>query len=125
MGVKKGEVLVVDDQLGVRALLSMALKDRGFSVETATNGQEGVDKIKEINSDLVIMDVKMPVKDGVEALYEMKNLYPNTHIIMMTAYSEGYTVEAIKKGGADKFIIKPFDIEYLMNYVDNVFAQKG
>lgn len=117
---KRGKILIVDDQLGVRALLSMALKERGYLIETATNGQEGVDKIQEINPDLVIMDVKMPVKNGIEALSEMKSLYPKTHIIMMTAYSEGYTVEAIKRGGADKFFIKPFDIEKLMNYVDSV-----
>lgn len=121
---RTNNILVVDDQLGVRALLSMALKAKGFLVETATNGQEGIDKIKEKKTDLVIMDVKMPVKDGVEALYEMKELDPNTHIIMMTAFGETHTVEKIKKGGANKLVAKPFDIEELINYVCDFFMYK-
>lgn len=124
MQLEKIDVLVVDDQLGVRALLAMALKDKGFTVVTASNGQEGVDKAKEINTSLVIMDVKMPIKDGVTALYEIKEMHPDIPVIMMTAYSENSTLESIKRGGADKCIIKPFDIEYLMNYVEELLKEK-
>lgn len=118
MSEHKVDVLVVDDQLGVRSLLTVALSDRGYTVITASNGSEGVDLVKKLNPSLVLMDVKMPVKDGVTALYEIKKINSRLPVIMMTAYSESSTIEAIKKGGAEQYMFKPFDIDKLLKMVE-------
>lgn len=125
--MKKGEfdILVVDDQLGVRSLLKTAFAEQGYSVETAANGEEGVKKANAFCPRLVIMDIKMPVKDGITALYEIKAQLPEILVIMMTAYGEVETFEQIKKGGAKEYLLKPFDIEALIKYVDNLLRGDG
>jgi len=119
------DILVIDDQLGVRSLLSTALNEMGYSVATASNGDEGVKKTCELRPRLVIMDIKMPVKDGITALYEIKERIPEIIVVMMTAYGEMETIEQIKKGGAEGYILKPFDIEALINYVDKLLHNGG
>ena len=109
------DVLVVDDQLGVRLLLSVALKEQGYKVSVAANGSEGVELAKKLNPKLIVMDIKMPVKDGITALYEIKRDNPLIKVIMMTAYEERNTVTRVKEGGAEGFFLKPFDIEDMIN----------
>ena len=75
------DVLVVDDQLGVRLLLSVALKEQGYKVSVAANGSEGVELAKKLNPKLIVMDIKMPVKDGITALYEIKRDNPLIKVI--------------------------------------------
>ncbi|KJS20827.1 MAG: hypothetical protein VR72_13820 [Clostridiaceae bacterium BRH_c20a] len=119
------DILVVDDQLGVRSLLSTAFNEMGYSIATATNGDEGVKKAFELHPRLIIMDIKMPAKDGITALYEIKEQMPQIMVVMMTAYGEVETIEQIKKGGAEGYVLKPFDIEALINYVDKLLHSGG
>ncbi|NLT96268.1 MAG: response regulator [Clostridia bacterium] len=121
----KTDILIVDDQLGVRSLLSLAFGDLGYLVDTADNGEEGVKKTLELRPRLVIMDIKMPVKDGITALYEIKGKAPDTMVMMMTAYGDADTIEHINKGGALGCIPKPFDIEDLIRKVDKLLREKG
>ncbi|MDN5322785.1 MAG: two-component system, response regulator, stage 0 sporulation protein [Clostridia bacterium] len=118
------DILVVDDQLGVRSLLTTVLGDIGYKVVTASNGDEGVLLAKELRPKLIIMDIKMPVKDGITALYEIKDQFPDIMVVMMTAYGEVETIEQIKKGGAVGFLLKPFDIESFIKYVNNLIRGK-
>lgn len=120
MNKHKLDILVVDDQLGVRSLLTAALGDRGYTVGAAANGAEGVQMAKEFRPRLILMDIKMPVKDGITALYEIKGLFPDMQIIMMTAYGEVDTIKQLKRGGAIRYFIKPFDIDEFINYVEKV-----
>lgn len=119
----KTDILIVDDQLGVRSLLSLAFGELGYRVEIAVNGEEGVKKTQEFRPRLVIMDIKMPVKDGITALYEMKEQIPETKVLMMTAYGDVDTIEQINKGGALGCISKPFDIEVLIKKVDKLLKE--
>jgi len=121
----KIDILVVDDQLGVRSLLSLAFGDLGYLVDTASNGEEGVKKVLELRPRLVIMDIKMPVKDGITALYEIKGKSPETMVMMMTAYGDADTIEQIKRGGALACVPKPFDIEDLIKNVDKLLQNEG
>jgi len=114
------DILVVDDQLGVRSLLTTVLEDKGYTVGVASNGEEGVLMAKKLKPNLIMMDIKMPVKDGITALYEIKELFPDIMVIMMTAFGEAETMEQIKRGGAIGYFLKPFDIEYLVNYVETL-----
>jgi len=114
------DILIVDDQVGVRSLLSVAFSDLGYSVDTARNGEEAVKQVCEFRPRLVIMDIKMPLKDGITALCEIKEYVPETMVVMMTAYGEVETIEQLKKGGAAGYVLKPFDIEALIQYVDKL-----
>lgn len=115
------DILVVDDQLGVRLLLSVALQEQGYNVSVAANGSEGVELAKKLNPQLIIMDIKMPLKDGITALYEIKRDNPWIKIIMMTAYEERDTVVKIKEAGAEGYVLKPFDIEEMINTIKDFF----
>lgn len=118
------DILVVDDQSGVRSLLLTALGDLGYSVGVACNGNEGVEMALELKPHLVIMDIKMPVKDGITALYQIKEEQPQIKVIMMTAYGDAEAIAKIKNGGAVGCIFKPFDIDYLIEYVDDLLSTK-
>ncbi len=87
MDVNRLRILVVDDQSSVRELLTAVLEEDGHEVETAPDGETGVDMLKSGFHDLVIMDIRMPGIDGVQALEQMKTASGETAVIIMTAYA--------------------------------------
>lgn len=102
-------ILVVDDELSVRTVLKALLKREGYEVETAADGEEAIDKVKSLQPAMVIMDIRMPNKDGMEAFREIREIDKNIHVLMMTAFAAVETaVEAMKLGAFD-YIIKPFN----------------
>lgn len=114
---KNWSVLVVDDQLGVRRLLFEALKDDFKAVYTAGSGMEAIEKVKETNPDLVVMDMKMPRMNGLEVLKQLRSLNYNCPVIMMTAYGELEIVAQAIKMGVKKHITKPFDLKDLRQLI--------
>lgn len=106
----KSKVLVIDDQPGIRRLLTEVLTDEGYEVVTAGNGYEGVQRAKEINPAVILMDMKMPGMDGIETLQELKAMRQEDKVIMMTAYGELELVNQAREMGAYAYITKPFDI---------------
>lgn len=116
----KLDVLIVDDQAGVRYLLEILVKESGHRVYSAQNGVEAVDQVRMFKPDLVFMDVRMPIMGGLEALGKIKKIAPQTEVVMMTAYSaEDTEVIAIQKG-AMKCMSKPFDVEEVKNLLVNL-----
>jgi len=113
-------VLVVDDQPGIRRLLTEVLNDNGFTVATATNGYEGIKKAEELNPGVILIDMKMPGMDGIEALRELKKLGQSQKAIVMTAYGELDLVNEAKDIGAYAYITKPFDIVALCSMVNEI-----
>jgi two-component system response regulator (stage 0 sporulation protein F) len=113
-------VLVVDDQPGIRRLLTEVLNDNGFTVATATNGYEGIKKAEELNPGVILIDMKMPGMDGIEALRELKRLGHSEKAIVMTAYGELDLVNEAKDIGAYAYITKPFDIVALCSMVSEI-----
>ena len=117
MDPSKLRILVVDDQSSVRELLRAVLEADGHEVETASSGEDAVARLKGGFHDLVIMDIRMPGLDGVAALSRMKDLSPQTGVVMMTAYASVETaVEAMKLGALD-YITKPIDIDEVRTVV--------
>ncbi len=115
----KPTVLVIDDQPGIRRLLMEVLLENGFSVATAANGYEGLQKVKELKPALVLMDMKMPGMDVIETLRELKRLGQEEQVIMMTAYGELEMVNEAREIGAAAYITKPFDIVELCQMIND------
>lgn len=104
-------ILVVDDEESVRKLLTAVLKREGYHVESAVDGQDAVQKIDAVKPHVVLMDIRMPVMDGITAFKEMKKKHGDVTVILMTAFAAVETaIEAIKLGAFD-YLIKPFDID--------------
>lgn len=125
MSNNKSIVLVVDDQPGIRRLLMEVLTEEGYVVYTAANGYEGMQKAKDLNPALILMDMKMPGMDGIETLRELKHINQSDKVIMMTAYGELGLVNIAKELGAHAYVTKPFDIIELCTMVGQVIAEKA
>ena len=110
----EGNILVVDDELGIREGCRRALTPQGFSVDTAGNLEEGLQKIQETSFDLVLLDVMLPDGRGTDLLIPIHEKDPETVAIIITGYATiELAVEAIKKGAYD-FVPKPFDTDILL-----------
>lgn len=118
-------ILVADDQKGVRRLLEELFRKEGFVVELACDGREAVQKAIDFKPNVILMDMKMPNMNGLEACSEIFKMDPNTPIIMMTAYGEMEVVKKALEIGVKKYITKPFDIMDLRNMVNEVLDQGG
>jgi CheY-like chemotaxis protein len=107
-------LLVVDDESGMRDTLLDIMEAFDLGADEASNGQEAVDKVRTGHYDLVLMDIKMPVMDGVQALAEIKRLCPNLPVIMMTAYAHTDAVAEAERQGAEAILSKPLNIAEVM-----------
>ncbi|MDP2967581.1 MAG: sigma-54 dependent transcriptional regulator [Deltaproteobacteria bacterium] len=114
-------ILIVDDDRSIRYSLKRMLEDN-FSVLTAQNGEEALARVKESTPDLVIMDIKMPGRSGIEVLKEIKLVDPKSLVILMTAYGTTETaIEAMKYGAFD-YILKPFPIPQMKELVQKAIT---
>jgi DNA-binding NtrC family response regulator len=107
-------ILVVEDKESMARMLKDALESEGYRVISAGDGTEGVRYLKENRIDLVITDLKLPEKDGIEILKASKEENQFRSVIVMTAFGSIETAVAAMKEGAFDFITKPFDIDHLL-----------
>ncbi len=115
-------ILIVDDEKNYPLVLSAVLQDEGFETLTANSGHEALAVLEHSDVDLVLTDMKMPKMDGIELLQRIKTIDAELPIIMMTAYGTvEKAVEAMQKG-AYSYILKPFDNEQLILYVNKAIA---
>ena len=111
MRLKKYAILIADDEEDVRALLTEVLDEEDYTVATVDNGQKAVDFVAKSSPDCVLLDVRMPVMDGMEAFLKIREISPDLPVIFITAYgSSDLAIKAMKKGAYD-YLTKPFDIE--------------
>jgi signal transduction histidine kinase len=111
--LKPSNVLVIDDEAGLRDMLVFGLTDRGYHVVTASSGEEGLEKAKHETFDLVVSDIMMPGMSGVDVLKGIKGFQPNSEIIMATGYATLETAVESMKHGAYDYIAKPYGIDQL------------
>ena len=113
------KILVVEDDKDLNQLYKEILELKNFEVETCKNGQEGVEKFKEINPSLVIMDGDMPILDGYEAFYQIKKFNKNANVVIVTGMPEyeRKNQDAIKKG-LIKVISKPLRVNQLVELAE-------
>src|SRR5256885_12793 len=105
------KILIVDDDESMRFFLAEAMKKEGYSFEVAISGKEALAKLGEGRFQIVLMDIKMPQMNGFLALEKIRDMNPDTLVILMTAFdSQKTAVEAIQRGAYDYFT-KPFDLD--------------
>lgn len=124
---KNYKVLIVDDEEAIRELLKYNLEKSGFKVKVARDGAQGVEIAQKFIPDLVLLDIMMPVMDGVEAcrrLREMKELQ-KTFIVFLTARSEEYSEVAGFDVGADDYITKPIKPRALISRINALFRRES
>lgn len=118
-------VLLVDDEAAFVDLLAKRLGNRGLDAKCVYNGRDAVDMLsKEKDFDVVILDMKMPGKDGMETLKEIKQIKPNLEVIILTGHATlDSAVEGLKMDAFD-YMTKPIDIELLVNKLREVNISK-
>ncbi|NPV73912.1 MAG: response regulator [Pelotomaculum sp.] len=114
---KPMEILIVDDQAGVRYLLEIIVREAGHRAHTAQNGMEAVSLALSIRPQLIFMDVRMPVMGGLEALGKIKAAAPEIDVIIMTAYGSEETVSQAMELGAMCCLAKPFDVNEIKEII--------
>ncbi|OGP74893.1 MAG: hypothetical protein A2V86_18290 [Deltaproteobacteria bacterium RBG_16_49_23] len=114
-------ILIVDDDKSIRYSLKRMLEE-DFSILTAQNGEEALKRLREDSPDLIIMDIKMPGRSGIEVLKEIKLADPKSLVILMTAFGTTETaIEAMKYGAFD-YILKPFPIPQMKSLVEKAIS---
>ena len=111
MTSNKHRVLIVDDEPVVRRILRQRLSAEGYHCEEAGSAREAVDRLAKNPAELVVLDIKMPGKSGVELLPEIKQMYPDTAVIMATAITDTSTAIKCMKDGAHDYMVKPFNLD--------------
>ncbi len=108
-----GRILVADDEPSVREVLKDFLEEKGYKVETAADGHEALAKVKHYRPHVLIADVRMPGRDGLAVLEELRQSDPSIGVILITAYPEAVRDYPVLQMGAHDLIVKPFSLEQL------------
>jgi DNA-binding NtrC family response regulator len=124
LGTSKGKILVIDDEADIRESLETLLEMEGYRVELATGGVEGLEKLESNSYDLVLLDLMMPDRSGMEVLKEVRERDRETPIFMITAYgSTQVAVDALKSGATDYFQ-KPWANDKLLVEIERIIAKR-
>jgi DNA-binding NtrC family response regulator len=119
-------ILIIDDDHHILLMIKKMLERAGFEVDLASNGNEGLDIIKKVSVDLVITDIIMPEKEGLETIREMKRLCPDMKIIAMSGggkVSADNYLNTAKIFGASKILAKPFSQKQMVSAVQDLLGE--
>ncbi|HEY7924497.1 MAG TPA: response regulator, partial [Vicinamibacteria bacterium] len=109
----KGRIVVIDDEVNAAAALQTLLEEDGYEVARANDGASGLQLLEKTDADVVLTDLRMPGMDGIELLTRIKQIRPETMVILMTAYGTVKTAVKAMKLGAEDYLGKPIDVEEL------------
>ena len=118
------KILIIDDSLFQRRVVSAPLKTSGFDVYEAVNGVEGLKKMEEIRPDLVLLDILMPEKDGIQVLKELQDAHNTIPVIMLTSDVQDSTREECISLGARAFLNKPVKSEELLPVITALISKQ-
>lgn len=118
----KQNILLVDDDKNIRDLVRLYLQNEGYTVTDAKNGSEGVEEFAKKSYDLVLMDIMMPIMDGIKAVQEIRKT-SNVPVIMLTAKGDTFDKVLALEIGADDYVVKPFDPKELMARIKAVIRR--
>jgi CheY-like chemotaxis protein len=117
---EKMSILIADDNNSLLQTLSLIMTHKGFAVTTASDGIDAVDKARETSFDVILMDIRMPRMDGVQAYKRIKHIQPNAVVMMMTAYALDDLIQEAFGEGAQKVFYKPFDIDDVLSAISRL-----
>jgi DNA-binding NtrC family response regulator len=117
----KKRVLIIDDEKNIRVTLQKALSIDGYEVETAINGEDGLQKIKKEDYPVILLDMKMPGMDGIEFLEKLKDIEYQAKVVMITGFGSVETAVETMKMGAVDYLRKPFKAQEIRDVVREVF----
>jgi two-component system alkaline phosphatase synthesis response regulator PhoP len=120
------KVLVIDDDADILELLIYNLEKEGYEVKSAANGLEGIEAAKQFMPDLILMDIMMPIMDGIEAGKIIKNTekLKHIHLLYLTARAEEYSEVAAFEVGADDYLTKPIKPRALLSRINAFFRKE-
>ena len=121
--MEKIKILLVDDEPDVTRILSKRLGRRGYECQAASNGQEAVDAMAQFAFGVIIMDVKMPVMDGMSALQIIHSRWPKTQVILLSGHADMQLAVQAMSEGAFGYLMKPVDIEELLFKIEDAVTQ--
>ena len=121
--MEKIKILLVDDEPDVTRILSKRLGRRGYECQAAANGQEAVDAMAQFVFGVIIMDVKMPVMDGMSALQIIHSRWPKTQIILLSGHADMQLAVQAMSEGAFGYLMKPVDIDELLFKIEDAVTQ--
>jgi two-component system chemotaxis response regulator CheY len=119
------QVLIADDSEFMRNLLSEILEEEHQIVGEAENGVEAVELFEEHHPDLVMMDIAMPIRDGIEATAEIKEKDPNAKVIMCTSAEQEEMMKEAIKAGANGYVTKPFQKPNILEAINDVVPARS
>lgn len=119
----KGHILVVDDEPDLRMMLSQILTGAGYEIKEAADGEEAITLLKKQKFDATLLDIYMPIVDGIEVLKYIKKNHLPTKAIMLTGYADLKHAMEAKEFGAQDFIGKPYKIEDILSTVERVMKK--
>jgi len=118
--LKSLKVLLVEDEENLARLLKSAIGDQFHSFTIAKDGEDGLDLFTKINPDIVITDITMPKKNGLEMAKDIKAINPDTPIIILSAFSDKEKLFSAIDVGVSKYFLKPFDPDELIEYIISI-----
>ena len=121
---KHARILVVDDDETIRNTVKAILEDEGYIVDLAGTGSEAIQKTEKTSYNIALLDIRLPDMEGVELLKMMKDPVPRTRKIMVTGYPSMQNAIAALNKNADAYLIKPVNVEKLLNTVKDQLQQQ-
>jgi DNA-binding NtrC family response regulator len=118
-------LLVVDDDLAMREMLVSLFVERGFAVQQAASADEALECLGDVEYDVVLSDIKMPGRSGIEMVGEVREMRPETPVVLMTAFGSIDSVIESMRAGAFDYITKPFEAESVMLTVDRAIERRA
>ncbi len=116
-------ILYVDDEDTLRMLVKDQLSSQGYDIDTADDGDTGLEKIEQRKFDVILLDIRMPRMSGIEVLKELRKRKSKSRVIVLTAVDDlSVAIEAVKNGAND-YLTKPYDFKGLVNAIQRVMAK--
>src|SRR5258707_4640397 len=119
-----GRIVVIDDEVNAATALETLLREDGYQVTRAHDARAGLQLLEKEEPDVVLTDLRMPGMDGIELLAKIKEIRPQTMVLLMTAYGTVKTAVRAMKMGAEDYLGKPIDVEELQVVLENVLEKK-
>ena len=123
--MRHNKILVIDDDPFVQRTLTDILKYKGYETEISGNGEDGLKKIKRRVFDVILLDLRLPDKDGVEILKEIKMIRPDAIVIMLTGYPTVDSVKEAMRSGAYDYVTKTINSDKLNTLIENALRDKN